>query len=707
METINEINTAITEGKTGELIEPIFQRLEQYVVEHFSAEEVLMEQCNYRGLERHKLQHQKFFEKIPQLRNKLLTANSMEVAMEVSLFLSSWLMNHVIMEDISYAQPASAAGLSDHSEQSEQPLQGLLNWAISAIPLRRRIHLGALVPITGLLLLISTTLFDHYQESSRIQQLLGLSNLAADINLVSHRLQAERGLSTAFISSGYQHFESALQEQRSKTNRATTRYLGSVQQLSPQLSSELLQMQQTARKRIAQLSQQRIQTDQQRHTIAAMQSYYTDTIHALLAIYHAMTGLTQDQQLSGHIQSISALVQMKEANGLKRAQGTAILQGELSPTVGLQLLSKLIGEHTAYQRIFSNSADRQQQQRWLALSSSSPHVDAKAAEQVLLRYLSENTSQQPFAADHWFALMSERMDQTESFIEQVLHDIELRARQLADESRQQLLLSTLLWLLLLLFTSVLSWLLSRSVIEPIHHLTEGMELLSQGDRGTRFCQLFARDELRKLYAVYESSRRNLLKSDISINMQLLKQEFTYDLSERQRDAYAELASTDSLTGAINRRKFLELAERELLRARRQQTILCCLMLDIDHFKRVNDEYGHDVGDKVLQSFFQTCYRTVRECDLVARIGGEEFVVLLTNSDRTSALSLAERIRSEVERLQIAVSAQEEITITVSIGLCCQLITSQNIEMLIKEADNALYAAKHQGRNRVVVCSTTE
>ncbi len=100
LETINEINDAITAGKTADVIEEIFSRLERYVVEHFTREEALMEQSGFQELEPHKRQHQKFVGRVPQLKAKLLSADTMEVALEVSLFLTNWLMNHVIMEDI-------------------------------------------------------------------------------------------------------------------------------------------------------------------------------------------------------------------------------------------------------------------------------------------------------------------------------------------------------------------------------------------------------------------------------------------------------------------------------------------------------------------------------------------------------------------------------------------------------------------------------
>jgi two-component system cell cycle response regulator len=188
LETINEINDAITAGKTADVIEEIFSRLERYVVEHFTREEALMEQSGFQELEPHKRQHQKFVGRVPQLKAKLLSADTMEVALEVSLFLTNWLMNHVIMEDISYAQSVHDAGLSDHDRRTHGLLGRFTEWAGRNLVLRRRIYLSALVPITGLLMLIGSMFIDHYREYSEMRQLLGLTDLMHDINALSHTL---------------------------------------------------------------------------------------------------------------------------------------------------------------------------------------------------------------------------------------------------------------------------------------------------------------------------------------------------------------------------------------------------------------------------------------------------------------------------------------------------------------------------------------
>jgi two-component system, cell cycle response regulator len=182
--------------------------------------------------------------------------------------------------------------------------------------------------------------------------------------------------------------------------------------------------------------------------------------------------------------------------------------------------------------------------------------------------------------------------------------------------------------------------------------------------------------------------------------------FTYhdNLDEDfQRHMY-ESASRDGLTKIYNKRYFLDQLNAELRYSRRHDVPLSLLMLDLDHFKLVNDTYGHPVGDTVLLTLANIVSPTVRAEDVFARYGGEEFVVLARNTDIESARTVAERIREKVAE-QAFVHGEHQIHITVSIGVAS--ITdpeAQLAEDLISAADRALYEAKRGGRNRVIVDS---
>jgi diguanylate cyclase (GGDEF)-like protein/PAS domain S-box-containing protein len=163
-----------------------------------------------------------------------------------------------------------------------------------------------------------------------------------------------------------------------------------------------------------------------------------------------------------------------------------------------------------------------------------------------------------------------------------------------------------------------------------------------------------------------------------------------------------LANIDTLTGALSRRNFLNLAEQELARSTRYQLPLMLLMLDLDHFKLINDRHGHAAGDAVLHGFVQTVTAVLRESDLIGRIGGEEFAVLLPNTTHDGGRALAQRIIESVRASPVEVCGQC-IPYTVSIGAGC-LSTETSFAALLGLADAALYRAKNGGRDRLEVSS---
>lgn len=163
---------------------------------------------------------------------------------------------------------------------------------------------------------------------------------------------------------------------------------------------------------------------------------------------------------------------------------------------------------------------------------------------------------------------------------------------------------------------------------------------------------------------------------------------------------AKILRTDHLTSAYNRSHFFEVAEREFRRAKRYHQSLSLACIDIDHFKRVNDTYGHAAGDEVLRVFSKVCMGLLRPSDIFARLGGEEFVALLPATDLQGAMQFSERLRSALADTPFNVKA-EPITISASYG-CAELVEGTgNLAELLAAADGALYRAKNLGRDRVV------
>jgi diguanylate cyclase (GGDEF)-like protein/PAS domain S-box-containing protein len=174
-----------------------------------------------------------------------------------------------------------------------------------------------------------------------------------------------------------------------------------------------------------------------------------------------------------------------------------------------------------------------------------------------------------------------------------------------------------------------------------------------------------------------------------------------DITEQKRteERLRELATTDPLTGALNRRQLYELAEEEVRRAERYWRPLCFSMLDLDHFKAVNDRFGHAVGDEALKAVASAIRRSLRATDRLARHGGEEFVVMLPETPLATATGALERIRASVAGLQFKARG-ELVSITVSAGVVAWR-SGESVDAVIDRADRALYEAKRSGRNRVV------
>lgn len=169
----------------------------------------------------------------------------------------------------------------------------------------------------------------------------------------------------------------------------------------------------------------------------------------------------------------------------------------------------------------------------------------------------------------------------------------------------------------------------------------------------------------------------------------------------------ELATTDALTNLFNRRAFLERAQVEWSRARRHGVPLACVAMDIDHFKRINDRFGHAAGDDVLKVVGSLLRTTVRASDIPARMGGEEFIALLPQTSESGAALLAERVRSRIREHSVTIAGGEQILITLSAGVACSDRPFNSLQEMLAAADQALYRAKGDGRDCVRLASSLE
>jgi diguanylate cyclase (GGDEF)-like protein len=163
----------------------------------------------------------------------------------------------------------------------------------------------------------------------------------------------------------------------------------------------------------------------------------------------------------------------------------------------------------------------------------------------------------------------------------------------------------------------------------------------------------------------------------------------------------KMADTDYLTGLMNRRAFLTVAEDTVEFCRRYKRGMATLMIDIDHFKKINDTHGHAAGDDAIKRIAEIIDQSIRTTDKAARFGGEEFVVLLREIDQETAQLLAERIRTSIEQTTIT-HGETSFAATVSIGVAINANDDRDVQDMIERADQGLYIAKKSGRNRTVL-----
>lgn len=197
-----------------------------------------------------------------------------------------------------------------------------------------------------------------------------------------------------------------------------------------------------------------------------------------------------------------------------------------------------------------------------------------------------------------------------------------------------------------------------------------------------------------------------------VDGRIVRMEVATDITDRKqaegelqaaKNRAEQLAHLDELTGLNNRRAFFDFGNRAVKQAIRYQHPVAVIMMDIDHFKNINDNYGHSVGDEVLRNAAITLQNTVRAIDIAARIGGEEFAIILPETDKDEASQLAERLRANIENTSIE-HGSKTLKITASFGISVSRTTEQTLESMLTLADDALYIAKKKGRNQVKVSS---
>ena len=251
-----------------------------------------------------------------------------------------------------------------------------------------------------------------------------------------------------------------------------------------------------------------------------------------------------------------------------------------------------------------------------------------------------------------------------------------------------------LWVFTLVLLVMLSavYVFAASLVRPLDGLVKGARRVAEGDLDVDLPSDRG-DEIGYLSRVF-----NDMVVRLQEDREVVAAAQTQLLEHNRR--LEELTVTDTLTGLANRRSLSDIMARQLERYRRDARIFSVLMLDLDHFKTVNDRYGHLVGDEVLRQFAACLKQSIRAVDLAARYGGEEFTIILFDTGHEDSWELAERIRTQVRDMRFTVEPGTVLEVTVSIGIAEVSDTDSAPDDLLQRADAALYQAKRAGRNCV-------
>jgi diguanylate cyclase (GGDEF)-like protein len=245
---------------------------------------------------------------------------------------------------------------------------------------------------------------------------------------------------------------------------------------------------------------------------------------------------------------------------------------------------------------------------------------------------------------------------------------------------------------LLMAMGALAYFLGHTIVRPLKRLSRDAGKVASGNLDVDI-PVHGNNEVSYLTQVFNHMVSSLRRGQAEIS------QAHEALIEKNRELHL-LSITDGLTGLFNRKHLMDLFDMEMARTRRYRIPFTVMIADIDHFKKINDTYGHLAGDSVLRRIADTLVQVVRECDHVGRYGGEEFLIILPNSDAIGAMQMAQRIREKISQVRFH-NDGNTISMTISVGVAQCVDGKDSVEAILSRADTALYQAKANGRNQAI------
>ena len=536
---------------------------------------------------------------------------------------------------------------------------------ISVGTLMKSIRFRIIVLSTFALIFLGLAIFKEYDniEGNLInaQKSLEVINKTAHLSQIVYFLQQERGLSAANLAKNDVDIRNKLLKQRQITDSRLKDFIDANDKKKLETFEKELQE-----------IRQKIDTGTASWDI--VKQFYTEKIEQVLDQIHISVGsLDHAKEITHKLDSICNLAYAREDLGLLRATISRYYQkGSLTTSESLDISQRYFDFESRYKTSQLDQSDSDFNNLKNRIETDVFYSVNNQIQSILKK---ENVSHNSTTVQWWSesTLVIDTMFEVEK---DLLNQIQEYSQNTISKNERDLFIYSLSAIAVFFIISLLTILTVSRMLQALSILIYSLHKVEQTeDFGIRI-KTKSNDEFGQI--------------GFSINHLL---DYT-DKIIKQKD---ELASIDVLTGIMNRRSFMTLVNKEVAKSRRYETPLSLIFCDIDKFKSINDNYGHSIGDEVLQAFAHSIKSHIRQSDLFARWGGEEFIILAVETDESNASQLADNLRKIIMELKVQPVKQ----ITCSFGVA-QLKKDESFEQLCERADQAVYDAKNSGRNQVCI-----
>jgi len=694
IDTLNQLIACLHNHNSDDEVDDIFITLMDYTIHHFAREEQIMKKTSFPDYKNHKKEHVDFLFRLNELKKMLDEKhNNQLVLVETIEFLTKWLLDHIATFDITF-------GEYNRKKNSVKIKKNIIFSQVTRMSLPFRLLTLVITPIVAMMFLTFFMASKKYHDWNKMQIVVQGSDFIKTNSYLIHSLQKERGLSTAFIS-GKGRFLLELKKQRAFTNDYLDEIFISYSDMPYVLRNKVLSEHTVLNETLMDL---RTKLDHRQISPEQLITQYSQLINLVLKYQDLTINQFDESPLYKDALALKAFWSYKESAGLERARGVMLISDGPKVSLSYRQFIQMGESFSIHKKEFITHAPNIHQRLQQKALSNSNHMDLLNNINTMREalYVFPNTKSINFNAIQWWSLTTDYLNLMHKSELQILDGFILKADILLAQAKDhffRLLLSTLL---IIVLTTFLSFIFIKSISKPVKNIVRGMNALRSGHYNYKLNARYkGADELSEIKSAYESLRQSMIKAKIMKNAHIQAvniinaQSDTIHQQSICSNKFKEQANTDFLTQALNRRGFDEALKALLIIEHKPLPIMS---FDIDFFKKINDIYGHDQGDLILQRFSSICRESLRQGDLLSRFGGEEFILVLSNPDIDFSHTIAERLRSNVEK-NLGLILDDHPVITVSIGLSVYSRHEQ-IETAIKRTDQALYMSKKNGRNQI-------